>query len=112
MTTKRRGLVAGGLLAGALLLGTAGLVAAQDPTTSPTANPGWGGAGVMGGQMNGQMGAPGMMGGQMNGQMGAPGMMTPELFEQMDAIHDQMVASGGANHAQMEALHAQHHPTR
>ena len=98
MTTKRRGLVAGGLLAGALLLGTAGLVAAQDPTTSPTANPGWGGAGVMGGQMN--------------GQMGAPGMMTPELFEQMDAIHDQMVASGGANYAQMDAMHAQHHPTR
>ena len=97
MTTKRRGLVAGGLLAGALLLGTAGLVAAQDPTTSPTANPGWGGAGVMGGQMNGQMGA---------------GMMTPELFEQMDAIHDQMVASGGANYAQMDAMHAQHHPTR
>ena len=98
MTTKRRGLVAGGLLAGALLLGTAGLVAAQDPTTTPTANPGWGGAGVMGGQMN--------------GQMGAPGMMTPELFEQMDAIHDQMVASGGANYAQMDAMHAQHHPTR
>ena len=97
MTTKRRGLVAGGLLAGALLLGTAGLVAAQDPTTTPTANPGWGGAGVMGGQMNGQMGA---------------GMMTPELFEQMDAIHDQMVASGGANYAQMDAMHAQHHPTR
>lgn len=97
MTTKRRGLVAGGLLAGALLLGTAGLVAAQDPTTTPTANPGWGGAGMMGGQMNGQMGA---------------GMMTPELFEQMDAIHDQMVASGGANYAQMDAMHAQHHPTR
>jgi len=47
----------------------------------------------------------------MNGQMGA-GMMTPELFEQMDAIHDQMVASGGANYAQMDAMHAQHHPTR
>lgn len=101
MTAKRRGLVAGGLLAGALLLGTAGLVAAQDPTTTPTANPAWGGAGVMGGQM----------GGQMNGQMGA-GMMTPELLEQMDAIHDEMMASGGANHGQMEALHAQHHPTR
>ena len=97
MTTKRRGLVAGGLLAGALLLGTAGLVAAQDPTTTPTANPAWGGAGMMGGQMGGQMGA---------------GMMTPELFEQMDAIHDQMVASGGANNAQMDAMHAQHHPTR
>ena len=110
MTTKRRGLVAGGLLAGALLLGTAGLVAAQDPTTTPTANPGWGGAGMMGGQLNGQLGA-GMMGGQMNGQLGA-GMMTPELFEQMDAIHDQMVASGGANYAQMDAMHAQHHPTR
>ena len=93
MTTKRRGLVAGSMLAGALLLGTAGLAAAQDPTTTPTPNPAWGGAGMMGGQ-------------------GGAGMMTPELFQQMSVIHDQMVASGGADYAQMDAMHAQHHPTR
>lgn len=84
MNTKRRGFIAGGVLAGALLLGTAGLVAAQDPSAIPA---------VMGSQ-------------------GDTAMMTPELFEQMDAIHDQMVASGGANYAQMDAIHAQHHPTR
>jgi len=90
------------MLAGALLLGTAGLAAAQDPTTTPTPNPAWGGAGMMGGQ-----GGAGMMGGQ-----GGAGMMTPELFQQMSVIHDQMVASGGADYAQMDAMHAQHHPTR
>ncbi len=99
MNTKRRGLIAGGMLAGALLLGTAGFVAAQDPSATPA----WGGAA---GMMSGQ-GAAAMMGGQ-NGA----GMMTPELLKQMDAIHDQMVASGGANHAQMNAMHARHHPTR
>ena len=118
MASKRIGFVTGGMLAGALLLGTAGLVAAQDPTTptpSPTAvGPG----GMMGGQngagmMGGQMGA-GMMGGQMGagmmgGQMGAGmmGTMTAEQLEQMDALHDQMIESGVCDPAQMQALHAQ-----
>ena len=93
MTTKRRRVVAGSMLAGAILLGTAGLAAAQDPTTTPRANPAWGG------------------GGMMDGQMGA-GAMAPELYAQMDATHSQRLASGGANYAQMSAMHAQHHPTR
>lgn len=106
MNTTRRGLSAAGMLAGAILLGTAGFAAAQDPTASPAASPAWSGSGIM----NGQMGS-GMTGGQMNGQMGS-GMMTPELLQQMDAIHDQMVTSGGADGGQMDALHAQHHSTR
>ena len=84
MTSKRIGLVTGGMLAGALLLGTAGLVAAQDPT----------------GMTGGQMGA-GMMGG---GQMGT---MTADQLEQMDALHDQMIESGVCDPAQMQAFHAQ-----
>lgn len=60
MTTKRLRIFAGGVLAGGLLLGSAGLVAAANPTASPSANPtgptmpssGW--AGMMGG--SGMMG--------------------------------------------------------
>ena len=64
--------------------------------------------------MGGQMGA-GMMGGQMGagmmgGQMGA-GTMTTEQLEQMDALHDQMVASGTCDPAQMQQLHAQLFPS-
>ncbi len=128
MDTKRRGLIAGGMLAGAVLLATAGIAAAQDPTASPSASltrsgagmmTGQSGAGMIGSQVTGQTGA-GMIGSQMTGQPGAgmmngqpgAGMMTPELFKQMDAVHDQMVANGGPNQAQMIAMHAQHHPTR
>ncbi|MEW5990398.1 MAG: hypothetical protein AB1736_03515 [Chloroflexota bacterium] len=124
MASKRIGLATGGLLAGALLLGTAGLVAAQDPTATPGGGMmgGQNGAGMMGGQngagmMGGQMGA-GMMGGQMGagmmgGQMGAGMMggqmssMTAEQLEQMDALHDQMIESGVCDPAQMQAFHAQ-----
>ncbi len=92
MTTKRLGIL-GGALAGTLLLATAGLVAAQDPTPSPST-----------------MGGAGMGAGMMNGQMGA-GMMAPDQLEQMAALHDQMVATGAGDPAQMQQLHAQHHPT-
>ena len=114
MASKRIGLLTGGLLAGALLLGTVGLVAAQDPTATPTpsstgVNPG----GMMGGQMGtgmmgGQMGT-GMMGGQMGtGMMGGQmGTMTAEQLEQMDALHDQMIESGVCDPAHMQAFHAQ-----
>ena len=87
MTSKRIGLVTGGLLAGALLLGTAGLIAAQDPTTTPTPSPT-------------TVGPGGMMGGQM-------GTMTAEQLEQMNALHDQMVESGICDPAQMQALHSE-----
>ena len=57
MTTKRVTFFAGTILGGALLLGTAGLVLAQDPriSASPSATPGMpgdmvGGQGMMGGQ--------------------------------------------------------------
>ncbi|MEK6720070.1 MAG: hypothetical protein AABZ33_05290 [Chloroflexota bacterium] len=93
MTTKRQGFIAGGILAGALLLGTAGLAAAQDPTSSPAPNPMWTGPGS------------GMTGAGMSGQMGAG------MSGQMQAQHDQMVASGACDDAQMGAMHAQHHPT-
>ena len=105
MASKRIGLVTGGLLAGALLLGTAGLVAAQDPTPTPTPNPTAVGPG---GMMGGPMGA-GMMGGQngagmMGGQMDS---MTAAQLEQMDALHDQMMESGVCDPGHMQAFQAQ-----
>ena len=123
MASRKIGILAGGALAGALLLGTAGLVAAQDPTATPSPTP-WsgmtGGAGMMGGGMAGgagMMGAAGMSGGgmmggtgagMMGGQMGT-GTMTSEQLEQMGKLHDQMAASGTCDQAQMQELHAQHH---
>ena len=66
MITKRTNLLAGSLLGGALLLGTAGLVLAQDPTPTPSPT-----TGTPGGMMNGQ----GMGAGQgiMNGRAWVPG---------------------------------------
>ena len=117
MTSKRMGLLTGGVLAGVLLLGTAGLAAAQDPTTAPRPDR-VGPAGMMGGQngagmMGGQNGA-GMMGGQngagmMGGQMVT---MSADQLKQMATLHDEMVKSGACDPAQMQALHAQHHPSR
>ena len=119
MASKRIGLVTGGLLAGALLLGTAGLVAAQDPTPTPTPNPtAVGPGGMMGGQMGagmmgGQMGA-GMMGGQNGaGMMGGQiERMTAVQLEQMDALHDQMIESGVCDPAHMQAFQAQRNADR
>ena len=85
MITKRTNLLAGSLLGGALLLGTAGLVLAQDPTPTPTPSPT---TGTPGGMMNGQ----GMGAGQMpdmtamHAAMGKDGTFDPEL---MQAMHDQ-----------------------
>lgn len=56
MTTTRVSLFVGTILGGALLLGTAGLVFAQDPMTSPSSS-----------AMSGMSG--GMMGGQGQGMM-------------------------------------------
>ena len=108
MTSRRIGFVAGGLLAGAVLMGTAGFVAAEDPTaTKPSGSAGMM-AGQMGGMMGGQKGA-GMMGGQMGtGMMGGQmGTLTADQFKQMDELHDQMLASGVCDPAQMQAFHAQ-----
>ncbi len=129
MVSKRLGFITGGLLTGALLLGTAGLALAQDPTSTPMASPsgidqngtgmmgGQNGTGMIGGQMgagmSGQMGA-GMMGGQngagmMGGQMGT---MSASQLKQMTTLHDKMVKSGACDFSQMQALHVQHHPGR
>lgn len=124
MASKKLGILAGSALAGTLLLGTAGLVAAQDPTATPSPTP-WsgmtGGAGMMGGgmsggtgMMGGGMSGDGMMGGAGAGMMGGhmgTGTMTSDQLEQMDKLHDQMVASGTCDQAQMQELHAQHHPS-
>ncbi|HEX7949563.1 MAG TPA: hypothetical protein VF494_04370 [Candidatus Limnocylindrales bacterium] len=93
MASKRIGILAGGALAGALLLGAAGLVLAGNPTPSPSANPSWG---------PGMMDGSGMMGG---GQMGH-GDLTSDQLEKMDAMHDQVIASGTCDPAQMQQLHA------
>ena len=110
MTSKRHGFLTGGLLTGALLLGTAGLALAQDPTTTPTPSPT---AVAPGGMMGGQNGAS-MMGGQngtgmMGGQMGT---MSADQLKQMAAIHNKMAKGGALDFSQMQALHAQHHPSR
>ena len=118
MASKRLGFITGGLLTGALMLGTAGLVLAQDPASTPTPSPtGIGPGSMMGGQngtgmMGGQMGT-GMMGGQngagmMGGQMGT---MSADQLKQMATLHDEMV-KGGGNPLQMQQFHVQHHPSR
>ena len=108
MASKRLGFITGGLLTGALLLGTAGLALAQDPASTPTASPsgiGQNGAGMMGGQMG-----AGMMGGQ-NGT-GMMGSMSADQLKKMATLHDKMVKSGDCDFSQMQALHVQHHPSR
>ncbi len=84
MASKRLGFLTVGLLTGALLLGTAGLAAAQDPTTTPTPSPT---AVVPGGMMSGQL-------------------------KQMAVIHNEMAKGRALDFSQMQALHAQHHPSR
>ena len=122
MTSKKLGILAGSALAGALLLGTAGLAAAQDPTATPSPTPwsgmngagrmGGHGGGMMGGQngggmMGGQMGAAGMMGGQDGTGMMGGVTLTPDQLEKMNELHDQMVASGTCDPAGMQEFHAE-----
>ncbi len=90
MNTKRVNLLAGTILGGALLLGTAGLVFAQDPTSTP------GPSSVAG------MGGQGMMGGGMGaGQM-------PD----MAAMHAAMGQDATCDPKLMQSMHEQYHPTR
>ena len=109
MASKRLGFITGGLLTGALMLGTAGLVLAQDPASTPTPSP----TGIGPGSMMGGQNGTGMMGGQngtgmMGGQMGT---MSADQLKQMATLHDEMVKSGG-NPLQMQQFHAQHHSGR
>ena len=111
MASKRLGFITGGLLTGALLLGTAGLALAQDPTSTPTASPS--GIGQMGAGMMGGQNGTGMMGGQMGaGMSGQMGTMSADQFKQMATLHDKMIKSGDCDFSQTQALHVQHHPGR
>lgn len=107
MTSKRPGLLGGSILAGALFLGTAGLVAAQGPTASPSASAntsGW----------TGMMGGSGMMSGSDVGMTGSSGMgqMDADDIQVMTALHQSMAANGTFDHAKMTQLHAQMHESR
>ena len=111
MNTKRVSILAGTILSGALLLGTAGLVFAQDPTTSPSpsATSGMSG-GMMGGQgqMRGQI--QGMMSGQGLGTMG--GGMGAGQMPDMTAMHAAMGQDGTCDPKLMQSLHQQYQSTR
>lgn len=88
MTTKRTNLLAGTLLGGVLLLGTAGLVLAQDPTSTPAPSSRAGTCVAMGGQ--------GMMRGMDGGQM-----------SDMSAMHEAMGQGGTCDPELMQSLHEQ-----
>lgn len=110
MARTRTTLVAGGLLAGALLLGATGLVSAQGPTSSPA--PGW--QNMMGSQ--GWQGMQNMMGGQggqimMGGAMGSmnPAALDADTLAEMQKLHDTMVANGTVDWGQMQKLHDRIH---
>lgn len=102
MTTNRVRLFGGAILTGALLVGTAGLALAQDPTASPGPNwtgPGGSGmTGVQGMMMGGQgmTGGSGMMDSQtMTGAMGTMhASMTADQRKAMGTMHASMVTSG------------------
>ena len=106
MTTKRTNLLAGTVLGGALLLGTAGLVLAQGPTATPTPSPTTGTPGGMMGAGQGMMGA-----GQ--GMMGAgQGMMGAGQMPDMTAMHATMGQDGTFDPELMQSMHEAHHPSR
>ncbi len=87
MTTKRTSLLAGTILGSVLLLGTAGLALAQDPTSAPSPSPATGTQG-------------GMMGGQ-GGMTGGQGMDA----EDMAAMHATMERDGTCDPALMQSMH-------
>ena len=107
MNTKRFNILAGTILGGALLLGTAGLVFAQDPTTSPSpsATTGMSG-GMMGGQGQRLMGGQGQGQGMMGGGMGAGQM--PD----MTAMHAAMGQDGTCDPKLMQSMHQQYQSSR
>ncbi|MHB8459060.1 MAG: hypothetical protein ACYDAK_10960 [Candidatus Limnocylindrales bacterium] len=115
MTSKRRGLIIGSVLAGSLLLGSAGLVAAQDPTASPSPNATWSGSvGMMGGGgtvgMMGGGGTVGMMGG--GGTVGMMGGSGAAEMKAMAGLHQSMATNGTCDPTRMRGLHPQVRPNR
>ena len=101
MATKRINILAGTILGGALLLGTAGLALAQDPGTDPSPRTV---PGMSGGMMSGGMSGGAMSGGMMGGQ-GMDGA-------QMAAMHASMGQDGTCDPALMQSMHQQDKPTR
>ncbi len=95
MTTKRVNLLAGTILAGALLLGTAGLVLAQEPTPGPSPSADWCTPATM-------MGGQGMTG----------GMDMDDMRPVMGAMHQAMSRDRSSDPKLMQTMHEQHHPTR
>ena len=97
MATTRLGLIAGAALAGVLLLGSSGLVAAQDPSPTPSAS---------------ATAPSAMMGG--SGMMAGSGMshMDADDIAAMTANHQAMGANGTCDAAQMSQLHDQLQPNR
>lgn len=119
MNTKRVGILAGTILSGALLLGTAGLVFAQGPTTSPSpsATSGMSGGmmsdqGQMRGQIQGQMRGQiqRMMSGLGQGAMGG-GMGTGQMPD-MTAMHAAMGQDSTWDLKLMQSMHRQAQSTR
>jgi len=92
VNAKRKRLLMAGPLAAGILLGTAGLAIAQDPTSSLP--PG----GMMGGLPGVRMmaGLPGV---------GMMGNLSADQLQKMRDLHDEMLASGRCDPADMAELH-------
>ena len=99
MNAKRTNLLAGTILGGALLLGTAGMVFAQDPTgpSSPSTTSGMG-SGMMGARV-------GMMDGA--GMMNGAGMMSGMDADNIASMHKAMGAHANCDPALMQTMHQQ-----
>jgi hypothetical protein len=105
MTSKRVSLFAGTILGGALLLGTAGLALAQDPTATPSPSVT---RGTFGGMM-GSQGVQGMMGSQgvqgMMGSQGVQGMMGSQGVQGMMGSQGVQGMMGGMDAGDIAAMH-------
>ena len=121
MNTKRVSILAGTILSGALLLGTAGLVFAQGPMTSPSPSATSGMSGGMmsdQGQMRGQMGGQGQMRGRIQGMMSGQGLgtmgggMGAGQMPDMTAMHAAMGQDGTWDPKLMQSLHQRFQSTR
>ena len=110
MTTSARRWIVAGSLATALVVGAAGLVAAQDPSPTPTGMPAGACAGMMGGSGSAMMGGASaeMMcsGGGMMGGSRMMGTLSPEDLAAMTAMHDRMVATGICSAGDSDAHHS------
>jgi hypothetical protein len=96
MTSKRVSLFAGTILGGALLLGTAGLALAQDPTATPSPS-------VTRGTFGGVMGSQGVQG--MMGSQGVQGMMGGMDAGDIAAMHRALGQNGTCDPKLMQSIH-------